>query len=74
MGFAYVRDGWINRIFIGMLQRWVTRTCSLIKDLTRFQPPGKSHLCERLYGLFLTFARFLLFAKEKDKVWKWISA
>jgi len=61
-------------IFIGMLQRWVNPNLLLNQGSDRVSSTLGNPIYVSAYGLFLTFASLLLFAKEKDKIWKWVSA
>jgi O-antigen ligase len=58
-------------MFIGFLQHFKSGIL-LSQDVTRVASTLGNSIYVGGYGLFLTFAAFLLFIKENNKTWKWL--
>lgn len=60
-------------MFIGLLQHFKAGIL-LNQDINRVASTLGNSIYVGGYGLFLTFAAFLLFIKEQNKTWKWLEA
>ncbi len=60
-------------MLVGILQHYKSGIL-LNQDIDRVASTLGNSIYVGGYGLFITFASFLLFIKEKNKTWKWIEA
>jgi O-antigen ligase len=59
-------------MFIGVLQKWVNPDLLLNQGSDRVASTLGNSIYVGGYGLFLAFASFLLFIRDKNNIWKWV--